>query len=160
MSSNTKNIKKETEDDLDKIQIDQLHKAVLGFSSQSFEIKKFCVTIEISACTLVSTIFKNNFIEKDDIFILIIKLISFFIPALFCLLDISTYYYQDKLRKKIFEIENNIRERHNISRKNNKRFERKSSGDRIFRLCRSIFNASNIIYLVLIIVALLIYYYI
>lgn len=77
------------QDSLDREEIDQLHKAVLGFSTKSFEIKKLCVTVEVSACTLAATIFCDY--NDIDAFWIIKKFIFLHIPILFYLVDISTF---------------------------------------------------------------------
>ena len=48
MGANKRNLSDEQRviaDELDKIQIDQLHKATLNFSNNSLETKKLCVTV-------------------------------------------------------------------------------------------------------------------
>jgi hypothetical protein len=137
------NASNELEDSFDKDEIEQLHKAVLGISGQCFEIKKLCVTIELSVCTLVTTIFREIHASKELLFV--IKIIIFSVPMFFYFVDICTYYYQDKLRKTMFDIENKIRCRHNVQLKNDKRFNIKNY---IFvrRLFKSIVNGTNIIY--------------
>ncbi|MCC2447280.1 hypothetical protein LKL89_26150, partial [Bacillus cereus] len=75
---NDKNI---TEDDFDTMKIDQLHKVVMNFSSQSIEIKKMCITVEVAALTLITTIFKGNYSEPS--FTISTLLILFLVPILF-----------------------------------------------------------------------------
>ncbi|MDR0957989.1 MAG: hypothetical protein LBM16_02120 [Clostridiales bacterium] len=147
------------EDSLDKDEISQLYKAVSGFSSQSFELKKLCVTVEVSVCTLFFTVFIDNFdntLFDNNLFGCLCKLSALLIPILFCIVDITTYYYQDKLRASIFKLENNIRKRHEIATKENKRFTTRSRVP--YRLFRSILNASNIIYLGLIVIGSLLFF--
>ena len=152
MSDNTKNKKVEIEDGFSKDHIDQLHKAVLGFSSQSFEIKKMCVTVEIGAFTLIVSAFKDNY--SDPKFIALLKIIGLAIPILFYIVDVCTYFYQDKLRGLMYIEENEIKVRHNIQINKNERFEEtKFIGFK--RLLRSIFAVSNIIYWGLILLSII-----
>ncbi len=153
MSDNTKNRKNEIEDNLNKDHIEQYHKAVLSFSNQSFEIKKMCVTVEIGAFTLVSSLFKDNY--TDTTFISLIKVLSLLIPVLFYIVDIYTYFYQDKLRKLMYSEESLICKRHNIDKKPNKRFT-KSKYSTLKRLFRSIFAFSNFIYWGLLLLSIII----
>lgn len=140
-------------DDFSKSNIEQLHKVVLNFSSQSFEIKKLCVTVEIAALTLIATIFKDNYASSS--FTMLIKLIGLLVPLFFYLLDICTYYYQDKLRLVMFNEENVIRQRHGIELLKNKRFT-KAKCPTWGRIGRAIVNGSNLVYWGLIILAVVI----
>jgi len=143
-------------DTLDKEEISQLHAAVSGFSSQSFELKKLCVTIVISACTIAATVFRDNYGYE---FLLTLKIIILTIPILFYIVDITTYYYQDKLRCIMFNLENNIRRRNEIELKNNNRFSTKQS-TWCRRVLRAVFSTSNIIYWSLVVVGVVIFIFI
>jgi len=100
------NRKIEIQDELSKIQIDQLHKATMTFSSQSFEVKKFCIV----AITTVSTIILGA--GKS---VLAVCFSIIIITLLFYTLDAFTYYYQRVLRKRMIEEENAIYTRNAIS---------------------------------------------
>ncbi|MBS9802956.1 hypothetical protein J4052_08255 [Bacillus toyonensis] len=141
---NDKNI---TEDDFDTMKIDQLHKVVMNFSSQSIEIKKMCITVEVAALTLITTIFKGNYSEPS--FTISTLLILFLVPILFYGIDIYTYYYQDKLRGVMLESENNIRQRNKLDTRREKRFDRNNKK----RIRRAIKSYSNMIYWALLIIA-------
>ncbi|MCU5474216.1 MULTISPECIES: ABC transporter ATP-binding protein [Bacillus cereus group] len=141
---NDKNI---TEDDFDTMKIDQLHKVVMNFSSQSIEIKKMCITVEVAALTLITTIFKGNYSEPS--FTISTLLILFLVPILFYGIDIYTYYYQDKLRGVMLESENNIRKRNKLDTRREKRFDRNNKK----RIRRAIKSYSNMIYWALLIIA-------
>ncbi|HDR8184936.1 TPA: hypothetical protein QC116_004393 [Bacillus thuringiensis] len=141
---NDKNI---TEDDFDTMKIDQLHKVVMNFSSQSIEIKKMCITVEVAALTLITTIFKGNYSEPS--FTISTLLILFLVPILFYGIDIYTYYYQDKLRGLMLESENNIRKRNKLDTRREKRFDRNNKK----RIRRAIKSYSNMIYWALLIIA-------
>jgi hypothetical protein len=144
--------KRVLEDSFDKNEIEQLHKAVLGLSNQSFELKKFCITILVSACTLATTIFRDSINTYS--FLTAIKAIVLLIPIFFYLVDISTYYYQDKLRKDMFDIENKIRNRNSLTLKTDDRFSNRNN-KKLRRLCKSFLSVSNIIYWGLIVFAII-----
>ncbi|WP_242225785.1 hypothetical protein [Bacillus cereus group sp. BfR-BA-01358] len=141
------NDKSITEDDFDTMKIDQLHKVVMNFSSQSTEIKKMCITVEVAALTLITTIFKENYSEPS--FTILTLLILFLVPILFYSIDIYTYYYQDKLRGVMFKYENNIRERNELDILTEERFNTNNKE----RIRRAIKSYSNMIYWALLIIA-------
>lgn len=141
------NDKSITEDDFDTMKIDQLHKVVMNFSSQSTEIKKMCITVEVAALTLITTIFKENYSEPS--FTILTLLILFLVPILFYSIDIYTYYYQDKLRGVMFKYENNIRERNELDILTEERFNTNNKE----RIHRAIKSYSNMIYWALLIIA-------
>lgn len=117
--------------------IDQLHNATISLSKQSFEIKKICLTIEVASLTLIAQ-FVSNKIDKA------LFIAGFIIPITFYLLDVMTYFYQDRLRGRMIKEENLIRSRNkteNIPNKHSK-----------CRIWRSFFNSSHLIYLTLIII--------
>lgn len=136
-----------TEDDFDTMKIDQLHKVVMNFSSQSTEIKKMCITVEVAALTLITTIFKENYSEPS--FTILTLLILFLVPILFYSIDIYTYYYQDKLRGLMFKYENNIRARNELGILTEERFDTNNKE----RIRRAIKSYSNMIYWALLIIA-------
>jgi len=142
----------ELENSFDRNEIEQLHRATLGFSKQCFDLKKLCVTVEISACALAVTIFRDAY--GDDGLFFALKLIALFTPLLFYSLDVCTFYYQDKLRKCMFDIENKIRKRNGIQLKTNDRFSESNHTSKM-RVFRSVTNESNIIYWGLIVFAIL-----
>jgi len=144
------------EDDCDKRQIEQLHRVVLNFSNQSFEMKKMSVTLEVPALTLVTTVFKDNL--SDPLYVRIVLMVGIGIPLLFFIIDAITYYYQDKLRKQMHIIDNRIRIRHGLELVRNERFDKSRSvlGEICNRIFRSVFEDSSQIYLWQIVLALLI----
>lgn len=83
--------------ELDRMQLDQLHNVVLELSKNCFELKKLCVTILVSAATVIST-----FTEK--------KLdLSFFVGGaviivFFYVADAQSCYYQRKIRLRMKDI--------------------------------------------------------
>jgi hypothetical protein len=95
----------ELRDELDKASIDQLHKAVLQISGKCFKIKKLCVTVLISAATLLAT-FTD---KKLDLSLFVGGLIG---VSFFWLLDAQNYYYQEKLRARMKKLGEDIASRH------------------------------------------------
>lgn len=136
------------EDSLNLKQIDQLHNATLNFSNNSLETKKLCVTAEIASITLLIGLH-----EKDKItnLLLLIGISGLIIALLFYIVDVCFYYYQDKLRNAMIKEENKIRERHDIRQREFGR--RDKICDRVFR---SIFNGSQIMYWILMLVSVVI----
>ena len=131
------------EDELSKIQIDQLHRATLNFSNNSLETKKLCVTVETSALTLVELLYKEQpFEDRMAVFMTF----GILIPILFYFVDVFLYYYQDKLRAEMTKESNKIRERHEITFSEKKRSP---------RLLRSLFNGSQLIYAALILMVII-----
>lgn len=83
--------------ELSKINLDQLHKAVLQMSNNCFEIKKLCATILVAAGTLVATFTRQRL--DDSLFAGGIVIVLFF-----WILDAQSYFYQEKLRARMKEI--------------------------------------------------------
>lgn len=135
---------KKISDELDKIQIDQLHKATLNFSNNSLETKKLCVTVQIAVYTLLAGIYKDSPLSN---LVIALELLGILIPILFYAVDVVLYYYQDRLRENMNNKMNDIKERHRIvvqpSNRNNK------------RLLHSFINGSQILYLGLIIISVI-----
>lgn len=134
------------EDELDKISIDQMHKAVLQFSSNCFELKKLCATVLVSGATLIAT-----FTDKQlDLSIFIAGVM---VTLFFWLLDSQSYYYQEKLRANMKIKAENMAERHNQKTVvdgvglplSEEREQRKVET----RVLNSLFNNSMFFYLVL-----------
>jgi hypothetical protein len=136
----------EFRDELDKASIDQLHKAVLQISGNCFEIKRLCVTVLISAATLISV-----FTEKKLDLSLFTG--SFMAIMFFWLLDAQNYYYQEKLRARMKELGEGLASRHLPTLKvdgigmplSDKREERSTRE----RVVSSLANYSMIFYLLL-----------
>jgi hypothetical protein len=147
----------ELRDELDKVSIDQLHKAVLQISGNCFEIKKLCVTVLISAATLVA-IFTN---KKLDLAFFVGSLIG---VSFFWLLDAQNYYYQEKLRTRMKELGEGIASRHlphlsvdGIGMPLSEKREERSTRERV---AASLLNYSMIFYLLLaVVIALLLVAY-
>ncbi|MBB4635696.1 hypothetical protein [Longimicrobium terrae] len=92
------------QDELDKISIDQLHKAVLQLSGNCFEIKKLCATVLVSASTLVTT-FTNRQLDAS------LFVGGGVITLFFWMLDGQSYYYQEKLRAQMKKLAEHIADR-------------------------------------------------
>lgn len=145
MDLDSNNAYQTTLDDLSKENIRQLHNVVLNFSSQSTEIKKLFITVEIAVLSLIVTLFKDNY--SNLYFIYSICITSIITTILFFIIDSTTYFYQDKLRYKMLKEENKIRARNNLELNDYPR-----SNNDLDRLKRSIFNTSHIIYYLLMII--------
>lgn len=106
--------KKTCEDEIDFVEIQQLHEATLQISTSCFEFKKICVGL-IGAAFAVLIKLSSNEINHS----------LFFVPLLLCLgfwiADFTAYYYQRSTRnlmnKKLFSIasRNNIENRQSAS---------------------------------------------
>lgn len=127
-------------DELDKIQIDQLHKATLNFSNNSLETKKLCVTAQIAVYTLLAGIYKESPLSS---LVISLELVGFFIPVLFYAVDVVLYFYQDRLRENMNNKINSIRKRHGLKSEPIIRNKK--------RLWRSFINGSQVLYLGLLI---------
>lgn len=138
------NEQKKIADDLDKIQIDQLHKATLNFSNNSLETKKLCVTMQIAIYTLLASIYKQSSLSD---FVIALEVLGIFIPILFYAVDVVLYFYQDRLRENMDSRLNEIKKRNGLPI----HIENKDKG----RLLRSFFNGSQILYFGLIIVSII-----
>ncbi|MFV0516951.1 MAG: hypothetical protein ACK5MV_06110 [Aminipila sp.] len=142
--NNETNNNSDIADELNKIQIQQLHNATLNFSNNSLETKKLCITVEVAVFTLLTAIYKAESYSK------LIDAVRFFgilVPSLFYIVDVVLYFYQDRLREKMVIEENEIRKRYKLTEKvinKNKH-----------RVRKSFFNVSQIMYLGLVIIAVL-----
>ena len=90
MGANKRNLSDEQRviaDELDKIQIDQLHKATLNFSNNSLETKKLCVTVQIAVYTLLAGIYKESPLSN---LVIALELLGILIPVLFPLFIAAT----------------------------------------------------------------------
>ena len=129
-------------DSLNKIQIEQLHKATLNFSSNSLETKKLCITAEVAAFTLLTGLYTDKtFTEIASV----IRLFGILIPTLFYFVDVVLYFYQDKLREQMLIEADKMRIRHAL--------EPKGIEDRKPRVFRSFFNGSQLMYLGLVLIS-------
>lgn len=105
----SKNYTKSLEDEIDWKIIDQLHGVVSQISGYCFDIKKFCVTTLFVVMTLLA---KFSSGKLDNSFFITGSII----PICFWLLDSIAYFYQVKLRGKMEEHYDKIRNR-NSSKK-------------------------------------------
>lgn len=127
-------------DELNKIQIDQLHKATLNFSNNSMETKKLCVTAQIAVYTLLAGIYKEN---SSPIFAIALVLLGMLVPILFYFVDVFLYFYQDRLRENMSKQIDEIKKRNGL--------EIQPPSKKKNRLFRSLFNGSQTLYFGLII---------
>ena len=147
MGANKRNLSDEQRviaDELDKIQIDQLHKATLNFSNNSLETKKLCVTVQIAVYTLLAGIYKESPLSN---LVIALELLGILIPVLFYAVDVVLYFYQDRLRENMNKRMDEIKKRNGLP-------VRSENGSKR-RLFRSFFNGSQILYLGLIIVSII-----
>jgi hypothetical protein len=140
-------------DAIDQTNIDQLHKAVLQLSNNCFELKKFCVTVLISAITLITT-FTNKQLDPFIFFA------GFFVVMFFWILDSQSYYYQEKLRARMKELASDIAKRHSprividgVGMPLDKKREERNISERVLA---SLFNWSMVFYLFLAILVIVI----
>lgn len=89
--------------ELAKKEIDQLHAAVLQFSNCCLEMKKLCSTVLAAIMGIILAITGS----KLDIALFIA---AFMIIFVFWIVDSQAYYYQVKLRRKMTDIANEIRQ--------------------------------------------------
>lgn len=125
-------------DELNKFEITQLHNATLNFSKQSLQTKKLCATIGIASLTLILGLY-HEITGFDNFFYFLISL-SIIIPSMFYSVDVMLYFYQDRLRGNMIIEENKIRQRHNLELREIKKHNSR------YRLLRSLFNESQLIY--------------
>ena len=89
--------------ELAKKEIDQLHAAVLQFSNCCLEMKKLCSTVLAAITGIILAITES----KLDIALFGA---AFMISVVFWIVDSQAYYYQVKLRRKMTDIANEIRQ--------------------------------------------------
>ena len=113
MQDDTSKIK--IQDELSYIQINQLHKATMTFSSQSFELKKFSIVAISTVSTIILGAKRDGIIlgAKKDWYVLFLAIVL--ITVLFYTLDAIAYYYQRVLRQRMIDEENKIYNRNNIT---------------------------------------------
>ena len=140
---------KKIADELDKIEIEQLHKATLTFSNNSQETKKMCVTALTATYALLATIYKENF----GTFVVSIGVLGFLVSLLFYAVDVVLYYYQARLRENMQKRIDGIKLRHGILPVDVEVIQ--EADQRKIRLRRSFFNGSQLIYLGLMIVSVI-----
>jgi hypothetical protein len=140
-----------TEDELDKISIEQLHAVVLELSKNCFELKRICATVLIAASTLLAT-FTNKRLDPS-VFVGGLIVVSFF-----WVLDAQSYYYQEKVRARMKQ----------LSQQRARRASPNVMIDGVgmplpptrteeTRRIRSLFNSSMLFYLLLAIIDLLVW---
>lgn len=121
---------KETLKELTIIEVNQLHNATLQLSKQSFDIKKICVTVNVSVLSYMVSI-KHSFIMCVGVL--------FCITFFFYLVDVMTYFYQRRLRKAMNDKLDSIKSESGIS-------VNSICNDRFCFLLKAFINASHFIY--------------
>lgn len=130
----TEEYQKSCEDELELIEIQQLHESTLQISKSCFEFKKLCVGL-IGAAIAVLVNLSGNEINHS----------LFFIPLLICfgfwIADFTAYYYQRSTRAVMNGKLSSIAQRHSIDN-----FQRNNVSTNWFN---SAFNLSMSLYYVL-----------
>lgn len=131
-------------DEIDKLNIDQLHKALLQISNNCFEIKKLCITVLVSSLVFITTFTSKKI--NSSIFIGAATVILFF-----WLLDSQSYFIQEKIRESMKDILKQVVARHDKSIVvNGVGLPLNENRNSETRLIRSLFNSSmNFYYLLM-----------
>lgn len=129
--------KKTSHDDLDIVEIDQLHNAVLQMSKSCFEYKKICIGLLGAAIALIVKFSPESNHITNTIFI-----VPLIIVVSFWLADSTAYYYQVATRYRMNKIREDIALRNNIEEYNIKELK--------LSIFTSLFNGSMILYFTLI----------
>lgn len=141
------------EDDLSRIRIDQLHRATLTFSNNSQETKKLCVSLDVSALTVLAGFDLQGLASAESTGSLKLSssvlLVGIVIPLAFLLVDSFLYFYQASLRSRMNREFDAIRVRHEIEPSGSN----KDSQPLATIIIKSVINGSQTIYYVLILVA-------
>lgn len=138
--------------------IDQLHKATLLISNQTFAIKKMCVFILTATLGIIQNLHKDNKCSDYSGIVLCGTIIM-----LFYLADSVAYYYQSKLRNLMRKIELEIKENNSGHCKDcNQCRENIKLGSKIFSkvvlLRKSAINGSHFFYIVLFSICVVFFY--
>lgn len=89
--------------ELIKKEYDQLHHAVLQFSNSCLEIKKMCSTV-LAAIAGIILVITGNKLDTT------LFGATFMIIIVFWIVDSQAYYYQKKLRRRMNDIANELRQ--------------------------------------------------
>ena len=101
-------------EDLEKEEREQLHRATLALSQQSFETKRLLVTVLIAVATVCGAVFRDNYnVLIDNRVPLCLGLLV--IITLFWIMDGMTNFYTNRLRYNIDKIRNQTRKSYGIS---------------------------------------------
>lgn len=132
--------------ELDLIVINQLHNSTLNFSKASITVKQMLLTLVAIVAPIIVK-FSGDTLDLS-LFVSMYVLIT-----LFWILDSFTYYYQEKMRFLMDEKFNAIKNRVSTNKIITMRFtiERKKKNV-IFSVLHSLFNWSEIFYLMLVFV--------
>lgn len=90
-----------TQEELDTQSINQLHAVVLEMSKSCFELKKLCATVLGTSITLIASFTKQSL--DPSLFVGATLVIAFFWIA-----DAQSYYYQEKVRIRMKELQDGI----------------------------------------------------
>ena len=90
-----------TQDDLDTQSINQLHAVVLEMSKSCFELKKLCATVLGTWMTLIASFTKQSL--DPSLLVGATLVIAFFWIA-----DAQSYYYQEKVRIRMKQLQEGL----------------------------------------------------
>lgn len=100
--------KRTCHDEIEWVEVEQLHTATLEISKNCFEYKKFCVTLlGVGAALLIK--FPENSLNHFSFLIALIMCIGFWLA------DATAYYYQRSVRKAMDSKLNSIALRNNVN---------------------------------------------
>ena len=108
------NIRRVSED-LEKEEREQLHRATLALSQQSFETKRLLITVLIAVATVCGAVFRDNYrVLVDNRIPFCLGLLV--IILLFWIMDGMTNFYTNRLRYHIDKMRNQTRKSYRLSR--------------------------------------------
>lgn len=138
------------EAELDRLSLDQLHAVVLNLSKNCFELKKLCVTLLISGSALIA-----SFTSKSLDYAFFIA--GLLVVGFFWMLDAQSYFYQERLRHRMRDIERELLGEASGSSNEAEGIGMELSADRTLATLRlrSLVNWSMLFYLILVVVDLL-----
>jgi hypothetical protein len=90
-----------TRNELDTQSINQLHSVVLEMSKSCFELKKLCATVLGTSVTLIASFTRQSL--DTSLFVGAMMVITFFWIA-----DAQSYYYQEKIRIYMLDLQKGI----------------------------------------------------
>ena len=93
-----------TQNELDTQSINQLHSVALEMSKSCFELKKLCAAVLGSSITLIASFTKQSL--DPSLFVGAMMVIAFFWIA-----DAQSYYYQEKVRIRMKDLQDGIQSR-------------------------------------------------
>jgi hypothetical protein len=134
---------RDSEDELDKDQIQQLHGMLLQVANNCFEVKKLCATALVATATLIAT-FGNRQLRPA------IFPVALVVVVLFWITDAQSYYYQEKIRARMKQLQQRRVDRAGLTyRVDGVGMQFVARPTRITKLLRAMVNESMLYYVVL-----------